>query len=113
MFIAQTNDIYLNPQDYFGKTIKLAGIFKKEYFNDQAYYFVLRYGPGCCGSDGNVGLEVLWNAPNGEAVYPNDNDWVEAVGVLGTYTEDDNPYLCLDLISLQKLQTRGAEFVSQ
>jgi uncharacterized membrane protein YcgQ (UPF0703/DUF1980 family) len=27
MFIAQTNDIYLNPEDYIGKTIKLEGLF--------------------------------------------------------------------------------------
>ncbi|MDR0451845.1 MAG: hypothetical protein LBH15_02245, partial [Treponema sp.] len=63
MFIAQTNDVYLNPEDYMGKTIKLEGLFKTEtgYDEQAAYCFVLRYGPGCCGFDGNAGFEVAWD----------------------------------------------------
>ncbi|MDR2374902.1 MAG: metal ABC transporter permease [Treponema sp.] len=113
MFIAQTNDVYLNAEDYLGKTIKLQGIFKKERYEgiDTEYYFVLRYGPGCCGTDGNAGFEVAWGQP--EQPYPNVDDWVEASGVLGYYEEDGYPYLYLALSSLTVLDERGAEYVTQ
>ncbi|MDR1957102.1 MAG: hypothetical protein LBQ30_09650 [Treponema sp.] len=113
LFIAQTNDVYLNPEEYLGKTIKLEGIFQRQSFSDTdpPYYFVIRYGPGCCGNDGNAGFEVMWEQP--DAVYPQDNDWVEAIGVLGSYEEDGYPYICINLSSLKTLETRGQEFVTQ
>ncbi|GHV95432.1 hypothetical protein AGMMS50293_17520 [Spirochaetia bacterium] len=120
MFIAQTNDVYLNPEDYIGKTIKLEGLFKAEQYaeNTPLYCFVLRYGPGCCGSDGNAGFEVAWNeqrstAPTAAKTYPNIDDWVEAVGVLKTYEEDGYPYLYLALTDLTILDQRGVEYVTQ
>lgn len=110
MFLSQVNDVYLNTDDYLGKTIKLEGIFKKEPYKDKLYYFVLRYGPGCCGSDGNVGFEIVWSE-NKKQPYPEQDSWVEAVGIL----KDDNEYgfLYLDLISLTVLNRRGAENVRQ
>jgi hypothetical protein len=112
MFIAQTNDVYLNPEDYLGKTIRLEGLFKQEQGIETDYCFVIRYGPGCCGYDSNAGFEVAWdNPPN--APYPSVDDWVEAVGVLKSYEEDGYPYLYLALSSLTVKTQRGAEFVSQ
>jgi zinc transport system permease protein len=111
MFLAQTSDVYNNPEDYLGKTIKLEGIFKREGSERQHYCFVIRYGPGCCGSDGNAGFEVAWE--EGLADYPSPDDWVEAAGVLKTYNEDGYPYLYIALSSLKRLDARGAEFVSQ
>jgi hypothetical protein len=116
MFIAQTNDVYLNQEDYLGKTIKLEGLFKAEQYDKNAppYCFVLRYGPGCCGSDGNAGFEVAWNKEEtASKSYPQEDDWVEAVGVLKTYEENGYPYLYLALSSLNVLEKRGAEFVTQ
>jgi zinc transport system permease protein len=115
MFIAQTNDVYLNPEDYMGRTIKLEGLFKTQtgYDEQTSYCFVLRYGPGCCGFDGNAGFEVAWDASPEAAPYPAEDDWVEAVGVLKTYEEDGYPYLYLALSSIEVLDQRGAEFVTQ
>jgi hypothetical protein len=126
LFIAQTNDVYLNPEDYMGKIIKLEGLFKVEQYVGEAkqYCFVLRYGPGCCGNDGSAGFEVAWGRPQPyagpgavktlpPALFPQENAWVEAVGVLDTYEEDGYPYLYLDLFSLTEKEERGAEFVSQ
>jgi hypothetical protein len=116
MFIAQTNDVYLNAEDYIGKTIKVEGLFKAEQYDKNAppYCFVLRYGPGCCGSDGNAGFEVAWNKEEtATKTYPQEDDWVEAVGVLKTYEENGYPYLYLALLSLNVLDERGAEFVTQ
>ncbi|MDR0663366.1 MAG: hypothetical protein LBF80_04720, partial [Spirochaetaceae bacterium] len=62
LFIAQTNEVYLNPEDYMGRRIKLEGLFKTDTYTGSAeiYRFVLRYGPGCCGYDGSAGFEVCW-----------------------------------------------------
>lgn len=110
MFIAQTNDIYINSEDYLGKTIKYEGIFTSIYYDvkDTNYNFVIRYGPGCCGYDDNAGFEVVWS---GE--YPDENDWVRAIGVLEEYEEDGEMYLRLNLSSLTVLDTRGEEYVYQ
>jgi uncharacterized membrane protein YcgQ (UPF0703/DUF1980 family) len=113
MFISQVNDVYLNKDDYLGKTIKLEGLFKMEQGYDKSYCFVLRYGPGCCGYDGNVGFEVAWDKEE-EKPYPVEDDWVEATGELKTYEEDgDLEFLYLDLISLNVLDKRGKETVLQ
>ena len=110
MFIAQMNDIYYNTDDYLGKTIKYEGIFDiyHDPDTDEDYYFVIRYGPGCCGIDLNAGLEVAWDKG-----YPKQDDWVEAAGVLVDYEDGGFHYLRLDLSSLTVLDVRGAEYVSQ
>ena len=113
MFISQVNDVYLNTDDYLGKTIKIEGLFKQEQSYDKSYCFVLRYGPGCCGYDGNVGFEVAWTNEKAQS-YPAIDSWVEATGVLKTYEEDGyDQYLYLDLSSLNVLSKRGAETVIQ
>jgi uncharacterized membrane protein YcgQ (UPF0703/DUF1980 family) len=118
MFISQTNDVYLNPEDYMGRRIKLEGLFKTDKYtgSDKDYCFVIRYGPGCCGNDGNVGFEVSWTdgkADKAADVYPNDDEWVEVVGVLDSYDEDGYPYIYLALESLTVKDERGKETVAQ
>lgn len=112
LFIAQTNDMYLNAPDYLGRTIKYEGIYKNSADwpepPDPAIHFVIRYGPGCCGYDGEAGFEVRWD---GE--YPNPDDWVEVVGVLRE-EEYQSGYkiLYVDVTSLTVKEERGAEFVA-
>ena len=110
LFIAQTNDIYFNTEDYLGKTIKYEGIFSvfEDPVSGNTYYSVIRYGPGCCGVDANAGFEVVW-----ENEYPKDNDWVEVIGVLEEYEENGQTYIHLVLSSLKVLAERGKETVSQ
>jgi len=112
MFIAQTNDIYLNAEDYLGKIIKLEGLFKQDDGYNKSYFFVIRYGPGCCGFDANAGFEVEW-AKEKAKPYPAVDSWVEAAGELKTYEEDGMQYLYLELASLNVLNKRGAETVMQ
>jgi uncharacterized membrane protein YcgQ (UPF0703/DUF1980 family) len=114
MFMAQVNDIYLNADDYFGKTIKLEGIFKQTPYieGQEQFCFVIRYGPGCCGNDGNVGFEVAWNGENVKP-YPAVDSWVEAEGVLKYYEEEGYRLSYIDLSSLNVLTKRGAETVLQ
>ena len=115
MFVTQVSDVYVNPDDYLGKTIKLEGMFKKEQPDkqDPACYYVCRLGPGgCCGADASVGFEVKWSDGK-QNPYPDNNAWAEAIGTLKKYKEDNNDYLYLDLSSLKVLTTRGAEYVQQ
>ncbi len=113
MFIAQTNEVYLNQDDYLGKTIKYEGMFYSSYYepSDSTYYMVIRYGPGCCGNDGNVGFEVAWD--EGKFEVPAEDAWVEVIGVLEEYEEGGATYLQLKLDSLRVMPSRGVETVTQ
>jgi len=108
LFIAQTNDIYINAEDYLGKTISYEGLFESAYWEgmDQQYYYVIRYGPGCCANDGEAGFEVTWDQG-----WPEEDAWCAVTGVLETYTEEGQEYLRLALTALAVLDERGAEYV--
>ena len=111
MFVAQTNDVYINPDEYLGRTIKLEGMFGLDLEISPPVYYVFRYGPGCCAYDANAGFEVVWK--DEKTAYPNENDWVEATGVLESYEDDGEPYLRLALTSLAVKAERGLERVEQ
>ena len=109
MFIAQTNEIYINTKDYIGKTIIYEGIFHEAglWDNGKKYCYVIRYGPGCCPGDVSAaGFEVVWDKD-----YPKHNDWVKAEGVLEQYDDNGIPALRLALKSLTVLDKRGKEKV--
>jgi uncharacterized membrane protein YcgQ (UPF0703/DUF1980 family) len=112
MFLAQTNEIYLNAEDYLGKTIRYEGFFDQtvDETTGDVFCFVIRNGPGCCpGVDNSAGFEV-----QGLTDWLEPNDWVEVVGTLGEYEwEDGWKYLYLDVSSLQRLDVRGADYVAQ
>ena len=109
MFINQCNDVYLNPDDYRGKLIKLEGIY--DGFTDEEtgekLNFVFRYGPGCCGYDGVAGFEF-----NYIGNLPNPQDWIEVVGVVEILDIDNYETVRLNAISLNVLDKRGKEFVA-
>ena len=109
LFVAQTNDIYLNAEDYFGKTIRYEGIFKQAMWSEteDMLSYVIRYGPGCCGYDGEVGFEVVW-----DGTWPEEDAWCEAIGVLEVYEQDGRAYLRMALSSLKVLEQRGMEYVT-
>jgi len=114
MFVMQIEDIYANPKDYLGKTIKLEGIFRIDRDNeeeDRIYYTVTRgIMDYCCSPEvwGRTGLEIYWDKE-----YPEDYEWVEAVGVLESYEEDGQKYLHIHLTSLTVLSEWGLEYVTR
>ena len=114
LFLAQLNDVYLNQDDYLGKTIKYEGMFTKHVWAEKrmTYYLVYRNSPGCCGADGMAGFLVVW--PDGtDKTYPSENDWCEVVGTLEAYEENGQSDLRIILDSLTVKSKRGAEFVSR
>ena len=110
MFRTQIEEIYLNSDDYLGKTIRLEGIFVGFLWNQSYSYFVYRFAAGgCCGTD-QVGFEVKWPESLREPI-PENNSWVQATGVLNYGVEETFVYLYLELTSLDVLTTRGMESV--
>lgn len=109
LFIAQCNDIYLNPDEYMEKTIRWEGIYTEATNpeTNETYKFVIRYGPGCCGNDGTAGFEILYDKET-----PNPNDWVEAVGKIEMIEENGEEFVAVRLSELTVLDIRGQEFVS-
>jgi hypothetical protein len=81
-FIANCNDIYLNPDSYEGKKIQLEGIYTEKISGTGAVHrFVIRYGPGCCANDGVAGFAFDPQAEYDWGGFA-ENDWVKVEGVL-------------------------------
>ncbi len=77
-FIESTNDVYVNLDEYLGKTIKMQGlIYSYEGAGDRLCYAVVRNTPGCCGNDGLAGIDISYDKE-----YPEDDTWVEVIGVV-------------------------------
>jgi uncharacterized membrane protein YcgQ (UPF0703/DUF1980 family) len=114
LFVGQVNDIYINAEDYIGKTLRYQGLFQTSLWPEtgEVYCYVVRNGPGCCGTDSNPGFEVIWE-DDSDKEYPSYDDWVEATGVLESYEEDGYTYLRVNLESLEVMDERGLEYVTQ
>jgi uncharacterized membrane protein YcgQ (UPF0703/DUF1980 family) len=111
MFIAQCNDIYLNPGDYIGKTIRIEGMYD-EYSDDagNTYQAVIRNGPGCCGNDGVAGFEFLCE---GVPEFKR-NDWISIEGIIRPFAYDDGyETVIIGNASITVKTERGAEYVTQ
>lgn len=111
-YLTDVTEIGGNPMPYLGKVIALEGMFTSIAYGEggPVYRLVYRQAPSYSGNEGFVGFEVIWDDP--DAVYPAQDDWVRAVGVLEQYLEEGMPYLQLRLISLDVLPTRGEENVT-
>lgn len=111
VFITQINDIYMNIEDYEDNIIVVEGMYALfgSYTQADTYPGVYRLGPGCCGNDGWGGFMLKYD---GEL--PEENDWIKVTGTPILETTDDGLVnLFLDVISLEIMQERGAEFVLQ
>jgi uncharacterized membrane protein YcgQ (UPF0703/DUF1980 family) len=109
-FIAQCNDILLNPARYTGRKIRIEGMFSA--YDDgtgTVRYWVTRNSPGCCGADGVVGFEFrAQQAPDCL-----ENDWIV---VEGGIAEEESEYYSSNIFIRDATVTvkteRGAEFVA-
>ncbi|MBR3696852.1 MAG: hypothetical protein IKM97_01045 [Clostridia bacterium] len=106
-FIEQTNDLYINLNDYIGKTIKIEGlIYSYEDSNGDICYAVVRNTPGCCGSDGLAGLDIRYDED-----YPEEDTWVEVIGLVGSDTVYGSKIPAIQVSSLT-LKEKGTTFVT-
>ena len=107
-FIEQTNDVFLNLNDYIGKTIKIEGlIYSYQATNGDTCYAVVRNTPGCCGSDGLAGLDIRYDGD-----YPEEDTWVEVIGVVETDTMYGNKIPAIQIYSM-KIKEKGITFVTK
>ena len=95
MAYAEILNILTKPEDYFGKTIKIAGPYAEAYYDvtDLYYHYVVVEDiTACCAQ----GLEFILA---GEYEYPGDfpeeKTKIEITGVFGSYIELDRTYYCL------------------
>ncbi|GHT01203.1 hypothetical protein AGMMS50276_28740 [Synergistales bacterium] len=112
MFIAQCNDIYLNPEEYAGKTIRIEGMYD-EYTDEAGTVFraVVRNGPGCCGNDGVAGFEFSCDGvPDCKP-----NDWISVEGIISLSASDENGYnaIIIAQTTVTVKTERGMEYVTQ
>lgn len=106
-FIQQTNDIYVNSDEYIGRTIKIEGlIYTYEDSEGKTLYAVTRNTPGCCGNDGIAGLDIRYNG-----TYPEKGTWVEVTGIIGkeNINGEDLPTI---KVSTMNEKEKGVTFVT-
>lgn len=104
MYTQWINEIYTNPDDYEGNVIRLQGAYMAEQDerNGNVYDYVYRQGPGCCGTDGAIcGFEFTY-----DGIMPEDDEWIEVIGVLEQYEEDGTTYLNLKADSVRVKEDR-------
>lgn len=104
-FITQINDIYINPDQYLGKTIEIEG-FPMSYLQ---YKFVGRYGPGCCANDGYAYLEYEYSE---QLELVDEKDWIKVKGTIEKGNDNGQPYIYIKATSVEKMDTRGNDTVS-
>ena len=109
-FVTQLMELFTNPDEFIGRTIRYEGMFSSHLWEHtgEYFHFVYRYTDGCCSPEETAGLEVYLN--NFEPLP--DNAWVEVVGVFERFESGGSSFLRLNVISLVELEERGAEFVS-
>ena len=106
-FIEQTNDIYINTEDYIGKTVKFEGlVYSYEDEEGNTYYAVVRNTPGCCGNDGLAGIDIRYDKE-----YPEVNTWVEVEGVIEEETVDKTKIPAVKVSSMKEKE-EGTTFVT-
>lgn len=111
MFTQQINFIYYNPDEYLTKTITYEGLFDRiDDANGDPFYYVYRYGPGCCDNDANVGFEVIGDAAFFENLKI--DDWVKVTGTVEQIVRDGLQYLAVRVMAVSVLEERGLETVS-
>jgi uncharacterized membrane protein YcgQ (UPF0703/DUF1980 family) len=106
-YVTYINDVYMNTDDYIGKTFRLQGAYTHYTYDfgegKHTVDYVYRNGPGCCGNDGAMcGFEFLWKGP-----LPKENDWIEVTGVLKPYVDKNITFLRLTASSVKVMPVRG------
>lgn len=103
MVYAEVSNIMTNPDKYFGKRIKIGGLYYASYFDETDLYYhyvIISDATACC----KQGIEFIWK---GEHTYPDDypeeDAIVEIIGIFGKYDELDKTYYYLSVDSIKVL----------
>ncbi|NMP37881.1 MAG: hypothetical protein GX051_07120 [Clostridiales bacterium] len=103
MVYAEVYNMVNNPQQYTGKTIKVAGKYNASYYDktDNYYHYVIvADATACC----QQGLEFVWSGEHKYPQdYPQDAAQIELIGTYGSYTEQGTTYHCLFVENVKTL----------
>jgi uncharacterized membrane protein YcgQ (UPF0703/DUF1980 family) len=111
LFVEQCNDVYLNPEDYDGKSVKIEGlmdIYPSEE-DGTTTYGIFRYGPGCCGNDGVAGFQLQTTM----ALSFQSEDWIEVNGIFRVIETDGVITVVIETEDVTLKEKQGTEFVVQ
>lgn len=104
-YISQINDIWLNTEEYLGKTIEIEGF----PMTNGTYTFVGRYGPGCCVGDGYAYMEYEYDE---ELDLTDEKDWIKVIGTIRQGQDEYGPYIYIEATNVEKLEIRGLDRVT-
>ena len=109
-FVAQVDDIYINPDNYKDKMIVIEGMYSTINDVDEIYNIVYRLTPGCCPGDDDLPRGFMFRY---DGVLPQENDWIKATGTPEIEIhESGETGVFLNLTDLEIMSTRGAELVT-
>ena len=95
MIYSEVYNMMVAPDDYIGKTVRMAGAYS-EYYDEQndKYYFacIIKDATACCAQGIEFILKDEYRFPED---YPTDGDYVIVEGVFDTYMEGNDKYCTL------------------
>jgi uncharacterized membrane protein YcgQ (UPF0703/DUF1980 family) len=99
MFWTTINEMYINMEDYVGRTVRLSGVLQEYEYEGKPYNAVIRMAT-CCGPDNvPVGFEFTWNGD-----LPPADTWIEVVGKLVKVTDGGEDYLMIEATSVEETE---------
>lgn len=123
-FIEQLENIFYYLESYQDRNVVVEGIFghpmshhEEEEAGDEICEethdpMVYRNSPGCCGHEGHDGFTGFVLKYEGE--YPEEGEWVRVTGKPDVISAPHGGFiLCLYVETIEALDTRGLEFVTQ
>jgi len=89
MAYSTITDMLINPENYFGKTVRVRGVYEVLYYTpEHPYNFIIVDGPsGCCPQT----LMFIWDTAR-DYDYPELGTRIEVVGKFSSYQGFDFPY---------------------
>ena len=100
MLSAEISNMRANPDDYFGKIVKVGGSYSAAFYEETGLYYhyvITLEGDNCC----REGLEFIWNGDHSYPDdYPEEQAKIEVIGVFGSYDELGRTYYYLSIDNL-------------
>ena len=94
MKFAEINNIYLKPDEYLGKTIKLDGVYFRSYYVEtgQYYHYVVVVDTlACC----STGMEFSVADRDSDEMFKEEETPITITGVFSSYEEEGDVYYYL------------------
>jgi len=111
MYITRIFDIYENPANYTEKAISIEGVFTANSHDSHKHYHVFRNVPIYDKDHGHDHMERLGFEFTYNGDMPQNNDWIEVVGILRPHDENGESSLVIEASSVTVLDKRGAETI--